>query len=81
MKIVASLLVLVPAVNAFVPTRPHKSFFVTLPRMADSVVTEQTSDFATAMPEAMSSYERLGVPEDKLALGIDPNEVLQWLGT
>lgn len=81
MKIVASLLVLASPVHAFAPTLPHRSFFVTVPRMAGSVVTE-ASDFATAMPDAMSSpYERLGVPEDKLALGIDANEVLQWLGT
>ena len=27
-----------------------------------------------------SVYERLGFDEDKVALGVDPSEVLQWLG-
>jgi hypothetical protein len=28
-----------------------------------------------------SAYDRFGAPREKIALGIDINEVLQWLGT
>ena len=35
------------------------------------------NDFGSKMPTV---YERLGFEEDKIAIGVDPNEVLQWLG-
>jgi hypothetical protein len=41
----------------------------------------ETSDFGTAMPEATSYLEQLGIEEDKLALGIDPVEVYKYIGT
>jgi hypothetical protein len=78
MKIVATLLVLASAVHAFVPTLPKRTPFLTITRMADATAT---SDFASAMPEVKSSYERLGVSEDKVALGINVNEILQYIGT
>jgi hypothetical protein len=33
------------------------------------------------MPDADDPYARLGVPKDQVALGMDVNEILQWLGT
>jgi hypothetical protein len=36
-----------------------------------------SNDFGSKMPTV---YERLGFEEDKIAIGIQPNEVLQWLG-
>jgi len=37
------------------------------------------NDFGSAMQ--MTAYDRFGAPAEKVALGIDINEVLQWLGT
>lgn len=28
-----------------------------------------------------SAYERIGFPEDKVAIGLDPQEIFKWLGT
>lgn len=39
------------------------------------------NDFGSAMPETQDIYERLGVPEDKLAIGINPEELLEHVGT
>ena len=39
------------------------------------------SDFGTAMPETVSPYERIGIEEEELAIGIDPEDVIQYIGT
>jgi hypothetical protein len=78
MKGVATFLVLASAVRAFVPTLPQRTPFFSVARMADATAT---SDFASAMPEIKSPCERLGVPQDKVALGIDVNDILQYIGT
>jgi len=50
---------------------------------ADPSSTSTTSsDFGTAMPERPSSpYEELGIKSEQLALGVDPSEVLEYIGT
>jgi len=80
---IASLVLLATAANGFAPAaRPQRASFVTVPRMADtSTPSETSSDFASAMPDAADPYERLGVSKDQVALGVEANEILQWLGT
>ena len=39
------------------------------------------SDFGTAMPEKLPVFEQLGIEEDNLALGVDADEVLKYIGT
>jgi hypothetical protein len=39
------------------------------------------SDFGTAMPEPMSVHEQLGIQPEGLALGINPDDVLAYIGT
>jgi hypothetical protein len=47
----------------------------------DSDVTH-TSDFGTAMPEALPEWKRIGLAkEEDLALGVDPKDVLFYVGT
>lgn len=84
MKIAASLVLLATAVHGFAPVaRPQRASFVTVPRMSETSTSSEasSSDFASAMPDASDPYERLGVSKDKVALGMDANEILQWLGT
>jgi hypothetical protein len=66
--------------EAFVPSRMARAHtpFRSSPRTAMAI---ETSDFGTAMPEATSYLEQLGIEEDKLALGIDPVEVYKYIGT
>eukprot|EP00539_Tryblionella_compressa_P017632 CAMPEP_0178857016 /NCGR_PEP_ID=MMETSP0746-20121128/24243_1 /TAXON_ID=913974 /ORGANISM="Nitzschia punctata, Strain CCMP561" /LENGTH=240 /DNA_ID=CAMNT_0020523245 /DNA_START=63 /DNA_END=785 /DNA_ORIENTATION=- len=48
-----------------------------------SATTEEsteTSDFGSAMPE-VDPHDIIGVEPEKLALGIDPDEFLEWVGT
>jgi hypothetical protein len=33
------------------------------------------------MPDAVDPYERLGVSQDNVALGIDVDDILTWIGT
>jgi len=40
---------------------------------------EETGASASA-PKQVTIYDRLGFSEDKIAIGIDANEVLQWFG-
>lgn len=46
-----------------------------------SLASDFASDFGSAMPEQVSPYERIGISEDKLALGINPEDVLAYAGT
>lgn len=79
MKITAPLVLLASAAHGFAPlARPQRVSFVA--RMADAS-TEPSSDFASAMPNTSDPYERLGVSQDNVALGVDANEILQWLGS
>jgi hypothetical protein len=86
MKLSTSLAIaatVVYSANAFAPiSRPNRAAFATSRIIAmssdnaesDAVVAE------SAMPEG-DPYARLGVPEDEVALGIDPTEFLQWIGS
>jgi hypothetical protein len=69
--------------NAFVLiNRPNRAAF------ASSRIIAMSSDNAendavvaeSVIPEG-DAYARLGVPEDEVALGIDPTEFLQWIGS
>jgi len=46
-----------------------------------STTEKAETDFASAMAEEASIYERLGFKEEGIAIGIDPEEVLKYLGT
>lgn len=79
---IAPLLLLVTPIHGFAPVvhRPQRVTFAR--KMTETSSSETTtSDFASAMPDAGDAYSRLGVEEEKVALGVDPNEILQWLGT
>jgi len=82
MKIV-SLVLLATAAHGFAPAARPYSFVTVSRRMSETSTTEPASDFASAMPDAAADpYERLGVADkDKVAMGMDVNEILQWLGT
>jgi hypothetical protein len=47
----------------------------------NSATNNNNSDFGSAMPEDVDPHDVIGVEPDKLALGIDPNEFLKWIGT
>lgn len=42
-----------------------------------TATTDMSSDVGF---KKLTVYERLGFDEDKIAIGVNPNEVLQWLG-
>lgn len=47
----------------------------------DSGTTTATKEMSGDVGfKKLTIYERLGFDEDKIAIGINPNEVLQWLG-
>merc|ERR1712157_218619 len=48
-----------------------------------SSTTEDTSDFPSALEKSpeVSVYDKLGFSEEQIALGVDPDDVLEWLGT
>jgi hypothetical protein len=65
--------------EAFVPNRiarKHSPFRVS----SRTAMAIETSDFGSAMPEAASYMEQLGIEEGKLALGIDPIDVYSHIG-
>ena len=43
--------------------------------------TEPKSDFASAMAEEVDPHDIIGVEPEKLALGINPDDFLEWVGT
>lgn len=74
---------MVASATAFAPMmQQQRRAFVPFQMSAveEGAAAEQKSDFESAMPASESVYERLGVAEDKVAIGIDANEILQWLG-
>ena len=84
----ALLLIVVATVNAFSPLAqlPPPIRVVSVGRATAAknirVTTDASSDFGTAMPEAPASpYDELGIQEENLALGIDPKDVLAYVGT
>lgn len=40
-----------------------------------------SSDFGSAMPEQVTPYEKIGIAEEQLALGINPEDVISYIGT
>jgi len=61
------------------------SGFVLSPtRRSWGTLSSTEGDFAPstfAAEQAKNEYDRVGFPKDKVAIGVDPVEVLQWLGT
>jgi hypothetical protein len=49
--------------------------------VAATVEDETKSDFGSAMPPAVDPHDIIGVEPEKLALGINPDEFLEWVGT
>ena len=45
------------------------------------VATEVSNDFESAMPEEVDPHVTIGVATDDLAIGINPAEFLEWVGT
>ena len=83
--IIVALSLLAGVASGFVSTRTsgrehqHPTHSVLPTAVYES--TTMTSDFGSAMPETVSPYERIGITEDQLALGINPEDVLAYLGT
>ena len=46
-----------------------------------TTVSDFASDFGSAMPKQVSPYEKIGIAEDQLALGINPEDVVAYVGT
>ena len=44
-------------------------------------VATEANDFASAMPEEVDPHVTIGVDPDDLAIGINPSEFLEWIGT
>lgn len=76
---IASIVLLATTAHGFAPVA-RSPRALTVSRMVETS-TEPASDFASAMPDPADPYERLGVSQDNVALGVDVNEILQWLGT
>ena len=79
MKLSNSLILAATALastSAFSPVSlPQRAAFAsTRVAMSEDVVA------SSAMPVA-SPYERIGIEESELAIGIDASEFLQWIGT
>lgn len=45
------------------------------------LVVASAVETTTAAPETSSTYDQLGIQEGKLALGVEPDEVLKYIGT
>ena len=79
-----NLLCAVPA-TAFMPakgaSRVAQSNLVVLQESSTAVVSDFTSDFSSAMPEEVSPYDRIGIKEEQLALGINPEDIVKYIGT
>jgi hypothetical protein len=79
MKLSQSLLAFsmaVSTVGAFTPVmnRQCRPTFFTTRQMAEGDIVGES-----ATPVA-DPYDRLGIPKDELALGIDATQFLQWIG-
>ena len=88
MKIVLALNLLVGVTSGFVTPsnsgrihQPRHSIRPTVVHESTTMASDVASDFGSAMPEEVSPYERIGITEDQLALGINPEDVLAYLGT
>ena len=73
------------SVNAFSPSiRPTRTFYAPqVMRMAGALEVESNGENKSENDEAdlEASYERIGISQGELALGVDPSELLQWIGT
>lgn len=45
------------------------------------VATEAENDFGSATPTDVDPHDIIGVEPDLLAIGINPDEFLEWIGT
>lgn len=63
--------------------RVVEGFSVTAPTHSNPIVNSDfgSSDFGSAFPAEVSPLEALGIEEGDLALGLDPQEVLKYIGT
>lgn len=72
-------------INAFsIPRIPFRRTMVLLQSTSttesDSSSSSSSSDFGSAMPKPKTVYEKIGYTEDEMALGIDPDDFLRWIG-
>jgi hypothetical protein len=88
MKLSNSLVLAVTALssaNAFAPmSQPNRAAFVTsrVAMSTEPAPSESSEEVVaeSAMPVG-DPYERLGIDTSELAIGVDPSEFLQWIGT
>lgn len=73
------LLALATPASAFAPPVTARRYHVNLRIYAETITA--TTDFGTAMP-SKDPYVQFGLTDqDELALGVDINELVQWVGT
>lgn len=77
MKIFTLLLVLATT-TAFTVTPMVRTARVSVPVRSTTAVAESETDTKT---DEGSVYEKLGISKDQLAMGVNPGEVLEWIGT
>jgi hypothetical protein len=75
------LLELAVAASGFVSPR-FPSSAATLVVLRETVTSSAVaSDFGTAMPTEVNPYEKIGIQEHQLALGTNPEDLYQYVGT
>jgi hypothetical protein len=68
-----------PADGFTIARRPMSTVSTT--SLASDFSSDFGSDFGSAMPNLVSPYERIGIDEEELALGVDAEEFLTYLGS
>jgi hypothetical protein len=61
-----------------------RSRFVSGPLLvgtASEISSEINSDFGSGVPEPVSPYGKIGICEEELALGVNPEECANFIGT
>ena len=83
-----SALLLLPAFVATVDSftvapsaLPTKLSAARAPSRSISILSESATAEAETKTDAASVYEKIGIDKDELAMGVNPEEVLQWIGT
>ena len=66
--------------KAFAPISNHRTH-VASSSWSISSTSSTASDFQSAMPDSVSAYERIGIERDQLALGVNAEEVAEYVGT
>ena len=82
MKLLLTAELLCLASGFVMPNRNGRAHLSSRPTLLqESMVSDFGSDFGSAMPKEVSPYERIGISEEQLALGINAQDVIDYIGT